>query len=71
MHHPPQPQPTQQAPRDQPPLTQQEPPTPGLLSQSDPQPERPTRRPPIWLIVIVLLVAGVILMHVAGVGPSH
>lgn len=47
--------------------------TPGQLSQSDPEPERATRRPPIWLVVIVLLIAAVIVLHLTGVaGPgSH
>jgi hypothetical protein len=44
---------------------------PRALSQSDPEPARSTRRPPIWLIVVVLLLAGIIVMHLAGVGPSH
>lgn len=49
-------------------------PTPGLLSQSDPEPGRTTGRPPIWLIMIVaLLIAAVIVLHLSGaVGPgSH
>jgi hypothetical protein len=47
-------------------------PSPGLLSQSDPEPERSAGRPSIWLIVIVVLVfAGIIGMHLAGIGPSH
>lgn len=48
------------------PQQQREQPTPGLLSQSDPDPARPTRRPPIWLIVIVLLLVGFIALHLAG-----
>ena len=49
-------------------------PTPGVLSQSDPEPARTTGRPPIWLmIIVVLLLAGVIVLHLTGVvGPgSH
>ena len=42
------------------PQEQHEQPRPGLLSQSDPEAERPTRRPPIWLIVVLLLVVGFI-----------
>jgi hypothetical protein len=50
----------------------QEHPRPGLLSRSDPEPERPTGRVPIWLIVIiVLLVAGFVVLHLTGVaGPG-
>jgi hypothetical protein len=46
----------------------------GLLSQSDPEPERSTGRPPIWLILIIaLLVTGFVVLHLTGVfGPgSH
>ena len=49
-------------------------PTPGLLSQSDPESAHATGRPPIWLmIIVVLLLAGVIVLHLTGVvGPgSH
>jgi hypothetical protein len=47
-------------------------PGPGLLSQSDPEPERSTGRPPIWLIaIIVLLVTGFVVLHLTGVfGPA-
>lgn len=51
-----------------------EPGTPGLLSQSDPEPEASTGRPPLWLVVmIVLLVTGFVVLHLTGVlGPgSH
>jgi hypothetical protein len=53
---------------------QQEEATPGLLSQSDPDPGPRTGRPPIWLIVIVVLIlAAMIVLHLTGaVGPgSH
>jgi hypothetical protein len=46
----------------------------GLLSQSDPEPERSAGRPPIWLIIIfVALVGGFVVLHLTGVfGPgSH
>jgi hypothetical protein len=46
----------------------------GLLSQSDPEPESSNGRPPIWLIIVfVALVAGFVVLHLAGVlGPgSH
>jgi hypothetical protein len=43
----------------------------GQLSQSDPEPEPFSRRPPIWLIIIALVFIGIIAMHVVGVGPSH
>ncbi len=46
----------------------------GVLSESDPEPKRSTGRPPIWLIIIgVLLVCGLVALHLAGVfGPgSH
>lgn len=53
---------------------QSEQPTSGPLSRSDPEPPRTTGRPPIWLIIIaMLLLAAVIVLHVTGaVGPgSH
>ena len=53
--------------------SKQDPPrTPGLLSQSDPEPERSTSRAPIWLIIlIVLLVTGFVILHLTGaVGPA-
>jgi hypothetical protein len=46
----------------------------GLLSHSDPEPERSKGRAPIWLIIIVvLLVTGFVVLHLTGaVGPgSH
>lgn len=66
MSHAPSHQPRPHSPGHQPPPQRQQR-TPGVLSQSDPEPERPSRRPPIWLIVIVLLITGVIVMHMAGV----
>lgn len=66
MSHSPGHQPRPHSPGHQPPAEQRRQQTPGVLSQSDPEPERPSR-PPIWLIVIVLLIAGVIVMHMAGV----
>jgi hypothetical protein len=68
MHHPPGHQPRAHSPGHQGPPEQREPHTPGQLSASDPEPERPSRRPPIWLIVIVLLLVGFIALHLAG-GP--
>ena len=53
---------------------QSEQPVPGLLSQSDPEPARTSGRPPLWLmILVVLLLAAVIVLHLSGaVGPgSH
>jgi hypothetical protein len=53
---------------------QREEPAPGLLSQSDPGPGPRTGRPPIWLIlIVVLLLAAMIVLHLTGaVGPgSH
>ena len=55
-------------PRPSRPEEQHEQPRPGLLSQSDPEAERPIRRPPIWLIVVLLLVVGFIALHLAS-GP--
>ena len=46
----------------------------GLLSQSDPEPEGSIGRPPIWLIIVfVVLVGGFVVLHLTGVlGPgSH
>jgi hypothetical protein len=46
---------------------------PGLLSQSDPQPDASGRkRPPVALvIVVVLLVTGFVVLHLTGVvGPG-
>jgi hypothetical protein len=49
-----------------------EPGRPGLLSESDPEPETSAGRPPLWLVVVVvLLVTGFVLLHVTGVlGPG-
>jgi hypothetical protein len=46
--------------------------SPGVLSQSDPEAARSTGRPPIWLTaIIVLLVGGFVVLHLAGVfGPG-
>jgi hypothetical protein len=66
MQHGPGHQPRAHTGSHQPPPEQRAQHSPGLLSQSDPEPGRPTRRPPVWLIIIVLLIAGVILMHAAG-----
>jgi hypothetical protein len=41
---------------------------PGLLSQSDPEPERSTWRPPVWLIIIGVLLVAFVVLHLAG-GP--
>jgi hypothetical protein len=70
MRHGPDHQPRSHSDGHQPPPEQRAARAPGLLSQSDPDPTRPTRRPPIWLIVVVLVIAAVILMHIAGAG-SH
>ena len=46
----------------------------GPLSQSDPEPEGSIGRPPIWLIIVlVVLVGGFVVLHLTGVlGPgSH
>ena len=45
---------------------------PGLLSQSDPEPERSTGRAPIWLIIVIIaLVTGLVALHLTGVvGPG-
>jgi hypothetical protein len=46
----------------------------GELSQSDPEPQGSIGRPPIWLIIVfVVLVGGFVVLHLAGVfGPgSH
>jgi hypothetical protein len=46
----------------------------GRLSQSDPEPEGSIGRPPIWLIIVfVVLVGGFVVLHLTGVlGPgSH
>jgi hypothetical protein len=48
-----------------------EPGRPGQLSQSDPEPDASSRRPPVWIIIIALVFIGIIVMHVSGVGPSH
>ena len=46
---------------------QREGPGPGLLSQSDPEPEGSTGRAPIWLVIlIVLLVTGFVVLHLTG-----
>jgi hypothetical protein len=71
MHEAPYHQPRAHPAGHEPPREQRDEDRSGLLSQSDPEPARSTRRPPLWLIVVVLLLAGIIVMHVAGVGPSH
>jgi hypothetical protein len=46
----------------------------GPLSQSDPEPEGSIGRPPIWLIIVfVVLIGGFVVLHLTGVlGPgSH
>lgn len=51
---------------------QREHPEPGLLSQNDSEPQGSIGRPPIWLIIVfVLLVGGFVVLHLTGVvGPS-
>ena len=40
---------------------------PRVLSQSDPTPESARGRPPLWLIIIVvLLVTGFVVLHLTG-----
>jgi hypothetical protein len=68
MQHGPGHQPRPHSPGHQGPPEQREEHGPRLLSQSDPEPERPSRRPPFWLIVLVLLVVGFLALHLAG-GP--
>jgi hypothetical protein len=46
-------------------------PRPGRLSQSDPEPARSSRRPPIWLIIIAVLLVAVVVMHLAGGKGLH
>ena len=65
MSHAPGHRPRPHSPGHQPPPQRQRH-TPGPLSQSDPEPGRPARRPPIWLIVIVVLLVGFIALHLAG-----
>lgn len=45
---------------------QRERPGPGLLSQSDPEPTRSSRRPPAWLLLVVLLVIAFAALHLSG-----
>ncbi len=49
-----------------------EPGTPGILSHSDPEPVASAGRPPLWLVVVVvLLVTGFVVLHLTGVfGPG-
>jgi hypothetical protein len=62
-HHPP------PHPRDhQRPPEHEEQQKPGLLSQSDPEPARSTWRPPVWLIIIGVLLVAFVVLHLAG-GP--
>jgi hypothetical protein len=58
-------------PGHQRPQEHREQPRPGRLSQSDPEPARSTRRPPIWLIIIAVLLVAVVVMHLAGGKGLH
>ncbi len=72
MRHPPQ-QPQESTDAEHhPPAPPIERTKPGLLSHSDPEPDASTGRPPLWLVVvIVLLVTGFVVLHLTGVlGPG-
>jgi hypothetical protein len=63
----------QSPPEHDPPSALSEHAEPGLLSQSDPQPDgaTPNRPPVILIIVVVLLITGFVVLHLTGVlGPA-
>jgi hypothetical protein len=67
QQHPPGHVPRQHPPGHQRPPEERDPQASGLLSQSDPEPERSRWRPPIWLIiVIIVLIVALVAMHAAG-----